>query len=343
MELVNPTPLVLQAVPLQVRRNGFILVLIVKGTFEVCADGRLRLADQQLPVLFGDEYNSPEQGGSVRFESDLVPFKPRADIILAGQAHAPQGRLTTHMEVSLQVGTCQRSVVVFGDRYWDATTGHTRMTPAKPFTTMPLVYERAFGGMDTLNGAVFEANPVGRGFLVKRPPHEHPFPLPNLEDPDHLIRTWQDRPPPAGFGVVGKTWQPRTAYLGTYDEQWQEELAPGPPKDFRSDFFNAAPVGLQVRGYLQGDETLKLINLTPDGMLGFRLPGRRILAHVTLTQRDDQGYPLEASTRSETPAMRLDTLGLLPDQRQFFMVWRGHCRIGDLTAREVDQVEVRLR
>lgn len=342
MELVNPTPLVLQAVPLQIRRNGFILVLIVKGTFAVRGDGRLRLADEQLPVLFGDEYNDPEQGGSVRFESDLVPFKPRADIILAGQAYAPQGRPTTHLEVGLQVGNCRRSVVVFGDRYWDADSGHTRMTPTKPFTTMPLVYERAFGGMDELNGAAFEANPVGRGFLVKRPPNEHPFPLPNLENPDHLIRTWQDRPPPAGFGVVGKTWQPRAGHLGTYDEQWQEELAPGPPKDFRSDFFNAAPVDLQVQGYLQGDETVKLINLTPDGMLGFRLPGRRIQARVTLTQRDDEGYPLDAGTRIEEPAMRLDTLGLLPDQRRFFMVWRSHCRIDDLTAREVDRVEIGL-
>lgn len=343
MELINPTPLVLQAIPQQIRRNGFILVLIVKGTFEVRGDGRLKLATEQLPVLFGDEYNDPDQGGSVRFEADLTPFKPRTDIILAGHAHSPLGKPTTHLEVGLQVGTRKHALVVFGDRYWDANTVHDGMTPTEPFTTMPLVYERAFGGMDELNGAVYEANPVGRGFMVDRPPDDHPFPLPNLERPDQLIRTWQDRPPPAGFGVVGKTWQPRAGHLGTYDEQWQETLAPGPPKDFRSDFFNSAPAELQIQSYLRGDEPVQLTNLTPDGLLRFQLPGLQIQAGVTRTERDERGYSQEGTTRTHEPAMHLDTLGLLPDQRRFFLVWRGHCPIGDLTAQDVDRVEIRAK
>lgn len=339
MELINSTPLLAQSVPLQIRRNGFILLILVKGTFTVRRDGRLRLADEPQPILFGDEYHDPEQGGSVRFESDLVPFKPKADILLAGHAYAPGGRAIPHLETSVQVGSRQQTVVIFGDRYWDPVGNHNYMTPTQPFTTLPLVYERAFGGMDTLNGAVYAANPVGRGFRAKRPPDDQPFPLPNLERPDQLIQTWQDRPLPAGFGVIGKSWQPRIAYLGTYDESWEQEQSPGPPRDFRSDYFNAAPPERQVAGYLRGDEAIQLINVTPDGRLQCQLPGLQIQASVTITEKDADGHPVGA-TRTETPNLHLDTLGLLPDQRQVCLVWRGHCRVSELSAQEVDQIVI---
>ncbi|MDX1606085.1 MAG: DUF2169 domain-containing protein, partial [Candidatus Competibacterales bacterium] len=145
------------------------------------------------------------------------------------------------------------------------------------------------------------------------------------------------------FGCCGKNWEPRMGYLGTYDEQWQQERAPGPPRDFRSDFFNAAHPDLQVAGYLSGDEPVELDNLSPEGRLRFRLPGVRLTARVTRTERDADGWPQTETTRTETPELRLDTLGLLPDERRFFLVWRGHSPIADLTAQEIDRVEITAR
>ncbi len=34
-------------------------------------------------MAFGDEFNDEENGGSVKFESDVAPFKPKADIVAA--------------------------------------------------------------------------------------------------------------------------------------------------------------------------------------------------------------------------------------------------------------------
>lgn len=340
MELINPTPLLLETLPLQIRREGFILLILLKGTFLVRDDGRLKLDPEPLPVFYGDEYIDPDSAGSVRFESDLAPFKPRADVLLVGHAYAPLGRPTAKLEVGLRVGARQRHIVVFGDRWWHTQGGHPLISAPQPFITMPLFYERAFGGQDAASGETFMPNPVGRGFLSQRPDPEQRVPLPNLEWPGQLIQHWEDHPAPAGFGVYGKNWQPRAGHLGSYDEQWQRERAPGPPRDFRSDYFNCAHPDLQIAGYLHGDEPVELVNLTPESRLAFRLPGLRPTIRVTRSERDEQGHSQPDTTRTDTLTLNLDTLCLLPEQRRFYLVWRGHCPINDLTAREIDRIEL---
>lgn len=46
---------------------------------------------------------------------------------------------------------------------------------------------------------------------------------PRLEDPDRLIRSRADRPPPACFGPIAPGWPARSALLGSYDKSWQDE------------------------------------------------------------------------------------------------------------------------
>ncbi|MDH3604623.1 MAG: DUF2169 domain-containing protein, partial [Candidatus Tectomicrobia bacterium] len=134
----------------------------------------------------------------------------------------------------------------------------------------------------------------------------------------------------------------------TYDETWRKERSPRPPADFSFDFHNAAHPDLQVQGYLSGTETVEMHHLTPDGYLRFHLPGVQVAAEVTksdellpvtLPERpDENGQRTKASVEPVT--MYLDTLCLMPDEKRFYLVWRGVCRVMDLTAIEVQKIHI---
>ena len=66
----------------------------------------------------------------------------------------------------LRVGDSKKLVAVLGDRVWRGSNP----TPPQPFVSIPLVYERAYGGSYTAGERLFceERNPVGVGFLGKR-------------------------------------------------------------------------------------------------------------------------------------------------------------------------------
>jgi hypothetical protein len=77
---------------------------------------------------------------SVRFESDLVPRKPCADVVVVGRAHAPERRPVTQVAAGIRVGNLRHAVAVVGDRVWEyQTLGPPTMSSPKPFTTMDLV------------------------------------------------------------------------------------------------------------------------------------------------------------------------------------------------------------
>ncbi|MCP4712852.1 MAG: DUF2169 domain-containing protein, partial [Planctomycetes bacterium] len=237
--------------------------------------------------------------------------------------------------VGIKVGQTMKVIRIFGDRKWSFPT-RLAMVPIisgpEPFTKMPLAYERAYGGIDEKNGGWCTENPVGTGFVSKKSKDVlHNLPLPNLEDPNNLITSWNSRPKPVGFGFIGKAWQPRASYAGTYNEKWQNERAPAPPDDFNPLFYNGAHPDLQVPGYLKGDDEVQLVNLTPDGHRQFNLPGVRPI--ITVTRQDN------TSKQLDTP---LDTLVFLTDEDRFYMVWRGSYLLQDETTEEIKTVTIEM-
>ncbi len=78
--------------------------------------------------------------------------------------------------MGVRIGPCQKTLQVFGERVWVQGVLELRPLEPRPFESMPLVYERSYGG------AAEPRNPVGRGFYASaRAAVEQP--LPNLEDP----------------------------------------------------------------------------------------------------------------------------------------------------------------
>src|SRR5262249_24214192 len=155
----------------------------------------------QLP-LFESDIPGETDPSSVRFESDLVPFKPCTDVVLVGCAHAPGGRPVTQLVAGLRVGDLRDGAVGIGDRTWETSRLQApTISPPQPFVSMDLVYERAFGGFDGPAGRHCPENHLGTGFIGKNTVERvDGLRLPNLEDPRDLIHAWDSRPRPVGFG-----------------------------------------------------------------------------------------------------------------------------------------------
>lgn len=303
------------------------LYVIVRASFDI--GPRWTLADEQPPPVEADVYWGEPETSSLKYASDYHVGKPGTDIVMLGRACAADRRAVTELDVSLSVGELRKTIRVYGDRHWR----NGAISAPLPFETMPLVYEKAFGGKYLVDGeieSVDERNPVGCGYAGQRSAEKmEAVPLPNLEDPNHLIASISDRPPPAGFGFYAPAWKPRVAFAGTYDAVWQKERAPFLPRDFDRRFLNMAHPDLICRYFLQGGERVTIHGMHPDGVLDFELP------RITLKSR------IRRSGRDHAADFVLETLLLEPNQYRLSMVWKAAhpCARG---AQEIERIRVAL-
>ena len=256
------------------------------------------------------EYNGEPASSSVKYESDLILTKTTTDVIVLGHAYAPNDRPVTETEVEIRVGSVHKVLRVTGDRTW---TAEGISSPAA-FIKMPLVYERAFGGVDQKSTRPDRdwdwRNPIGTGFATSRD-NLTGCALPNIEYPTDFVSTWKDRPLPAGFGPIGSHWQPRARFAGTYDDRWLKERQPLLPEDFDERFFQCTPQDQQTSAFLRGGEPVVLRGLTPSGELRFLLP--KIFLGFETRFYD--------GTRQFHQYRRLHTVILEPDYPRVSLVW----------------------
>ena len=284
------------------------LYVMVRATFNI--GKQWTLADKQPAPAMADEYWTEPGKSSIKYGSESHLGKASSDIIMLGHACSPNNQDVQQLDVGLSVGQVNKTVRIFGDRQWQDGV----ITKPKPFKTMAMIYEKAFGGATFVDGvlaAVEERNPLGRGFAGQRKTKDmNGVPLPNLEDPANLISSTEQRPTPACFAVSAPHWQPRAAYAGTYDEVWQTTRAPYVPEDFDKRFFNMAHPDLVYPGFLQGGEPVEISNMHPRGALKFALPQVRLSTTVNMA-----GEALR-------PGFNLETIILEPNELRLSMVWR---------------------
>ena len=297
-----------------------LLVVLVKATYNFTEDGRLMMADEQQPICMQGEYFGEPDKSSLKLAPEANPYKLATDIAVIGQAVAPGGKPVTQLDVSVRVGPVQRTVRVFGNRFWQHQVIDNQVqwvpTNPEPFTVMPVVYELAYGGQDTSpenekNHEVCEANPVGLGMIAKNSQQLHGAKLPNIEDPTQLIHHCMDRPAPAGFGFIAPHWQPRRNMAGTYDDNWEKTRMPLLPSDFDRRFYNASNPLLNPQGFLQGSEVVEIFNMTTKGKAQFQLPGRKPKMQIYM-----------AGVEPEDLEVTLDTIFINTHEQQLQMLWR---------------------
>ena len=327
LQLKNKTPFEAGIAVLPDQNGVDSLIIIIKATFSL--NGKVDVAAEQVPLIYADEYWGEPGQSSLKYASEMHLLKPATDIALVGHAQAFDRRPVHQFDVTLSAGNLRKVMRVSGDRWWISS----RPTPPRPFETMPLVYERAFGGLHKINDEVlFEPrNPVGSGFAGKRKNRElDKLPLPNLEDPRSLISSPGDCPPPAGYGFIAPSWLPRKIYAGTYDEKWQKNRAPFLPADFDSRFFNAAHTELVSNGYFKGGEPIEAVNVCAQGHLRFKLPICQMETSVSV------------AGKKENPTLNLETVLIEPDELRFSMLWRGALAC-DKKALKIEQINIDLQ
>ena len=313
MEIIAPTSFSVAALGTKLSSLNWAAVFVVKASFAISTDGSVDMLEEA-DTLSGDVFVDDDPDSSCLYESDFAPYKPKTDLIFSGKCYAPGSEPVKVCQAEFRVGGCGKSLFVFGDRYWHRSpAGGWSMSEPEPFTEMELIWSNSFGGPG------LKDNPQGKGACqIDMAGGIKIWPLPNIEDPSCLIRSVKDRPPPVGFGPLGRTWPMRmSGKIGTYDQEWLENRWPWFPADFDWSYFNCASPDMQVEGYLKGDEQVYLKNLHPEHPeFRFELPGvrPRLFTYEKL-DGDELAF-------SEVPLV-LDTLWVQMEKERVHLVWRG--------------------
>lgn len=251
----------------------------------------LQPAARQKSISRGERFQAGPESALLVDQQALLA-RPGADIALYGKARTPGAEPLQEMETLLKVGALEKRLRVYGDRVWKRRLMGLVPAAPLPFTEMPLTYERAFGGWGRgplgRRGVLDRRNPVGVGYYESKGAATGQ-PLPNLENPNALIRRVTDRPFPAAYGLISPTWASRAPFAGTFDAFWQSERAPLWPRDIKPQFFQAAHPDLQALNPLRGDEFVSLAGFNHEGSVQFYLPGLEFHCRCVFRSRRENG------------------------------------------------------
>lgn len=271
---------------------------------------------------------------------DYWMIKPEGEVLATGSCFsgaAPKQESYVRVAVRTAEQTdkdkpfIDRRLMVYGNRKW----GVSGMTPPEPFTEMRVDYSRAFGGEKD------DRNPVGRGLSPIEEDGATFHPLPNVEDPRHLIRNKGDRPPPASPGPMDPTWPANFKKIGSYDFDYAKKHAPGFADDIDFGMFNVAVPEQRLAGkFWNGDERIRVENMHPDKpVLELELPA--FIAR-TFVRTTPQYAKTDAEKDLAEVSMRLDTVHLFPRHERALLVYRGLREIHTADATDIDTVMVAL-
>ncbi len=329
--------------PGQTPYGEYILSVLLKRTYDIVPDKPCIRAEFDQALVPGDVTWGNPMNTTIRYESDFIPYKTGTDVVFNGQVYAPDGRPAANCSAAVKVADRQKSIQVFGDREVRfVKNGTPEISDPVPFETMDLRYERAYGGTDVYSDKKtiypYPRNPLGRGFVVAHTRQNiDQLELPNLEDPQDLLSAdrlciqeyahWERQPRPVGFGWFPKTYRPRSelagimpadraleqelrkAYAAFLPSQHREVYLNSGLRDMDFGFFNGASEGL-VFDYLKGDEQIATVNLGPEGIVRFQLPG------------DAPIIGLDIGEGLQKPQTVIHTVMIHMEERQVDIVWR---------------------
>ena len=250
---------------------------------------------------------------------DHCMWKPRGELLVTGHCYPPGKKAAPYAHVKVSLGPVDKTLYVIGDRTW----GLMGPSDPAPFTQMSVDWPHAFGGEK------YPQNPVGKGLSpIKTEAGQTIHPLPNVEDPRHVVKSKGDKPEPAGLGPVDLTWPHHFAKMGTYDKKWLEEQFPGFALDIDFGVFNVAPSDQRLEGFFRGDEAFRVENMHPDkSVIESHLPS--VVARCFLQMSAEQGDDLV-----EIP-LHLETVQLFPHLERGIVFFRGIHEIQEADASDV--------
>ena len=290
-------------------RDGMTMAVVcVRATYNLSAEGSLSLSGSQ-EIMYSDVYADQTEFAPLLHASDLIGYKPAADVTVLGYAHAPGGKPAESWTVAIGVGRYGAALRVHGPRQWEPTLKRLRPTwklgPSEPVARVPLDYRLASGGRyaGDPEGDSDRRNLIGPGLLHPDwTPHGRPLRAPQIDSEDAPVGDPFGRPEPQGFGPVPPFWRWREQHMGTRDETWQRHRLPQPPSDFDYRSEQVAHPNL-VLSRLVGDETVALRGLLPGIRRLDFAPARRCDPGASpLVRRPAGGRAPDARRPSPRPA-----------------------------------------
>ncbi len=267
---------------------SFALTMVAKVTFRLMP-GESPLDDEPEDIYASDSYWDDNRSRSLVQATDLSPGKARPEVLLVGSAYAPDHVPVRSLCARLRMGSVDKSIRVHGDRWFEPDG---RPSDPRPFTRLPLSWERAAGGPDT-------DNPVGiRTGSAATTDRWGRAQAPNQELLGALASNRSRVIPPAGFGPIAPAWQPRASRLAYCAPSWDpEKWAEGPlPREVDFGYWNVAPADQHLSA-LRGDEPIFLENLDRrHAQLSTRLAKVEVRARLDATNGASRGLPLSPDT-----------------------------------------------
>jgi hypothetical protein len=298
------------------------LLVVIKQTWQIGANGKPPRPAKAVPLEYADLHVGEPGESPPLYECDFVLKKNRCDVLFNATAYAPDDKPLTHLAAGYRIDVHQKAVRIVGPRFWKKTLIGVQATDPKPFTTMPLHYGLAFGGVRPRKKGnqelfdTYEQNPVGTGYAATQSdPELVGMPLPCLEpfDPKiKLLSSPTEAYPAVALSAVARHWLPRRQYSGTYDAKWKRDVFPFLPEDFDERYNQAAPEDQQIP-YPQGGEQVTLMNM---------MRGRREVSFKLPRLTNMPVRVLLSDYTVEHPQAVADTLYFEPDQERFSVVWR---------------------
>ncbi len=279
------------------------VTLMVKATFQFCADGPMTLVSPE-PLLTEDHHLRDQALYSLTGVEETVPQLQQPEVVFYGCAYAPPGcdQGVTQSTVRLVLSRDDHSLidkqlVVYGNREPGGQS--------EPFQRLRLGYKCALGGIG------FEENPIGLGLGGS----DHQLPnVVSATDPTGEV---------VGFSPIPATFPSRKRRLGKLPSIALEQRIVDLPPDFDWSYFQAAPPDQRL-GSLRGDEWLQLEGVTAGRRtLRTRLPGLNAVSRV---------YGHQTAGAPDYVPLVLDLLTINAERGVCWLVWRGSFPIIDEAA-----------
>ncbi len=258
---------------------------------------------------------------------DLSVPKLVPEVLVSGYAYTNHQQDKTSCAVKLQLADLQKTLTVFGDRYWL----DRRPTPPQPFEKIRLDWQHAYGGP-----AVAE-NPLGMGTVEELINGVQTKRLANIEAPGRQPASPKQAVPPVGFGAIPPDWPQRTSLMGKqYGKEYLEKDYPGFAKDTDWRYFNAAPPDQRWEGRqaLPDGAAYELWNMHPQiPILRGNLPRWRVRSFVRHTP---------SGPELREVALRLSTAWFFPHLERVVMFWHGTFPIVEDDAADIELIMAAL-
>lgn len=297
MTPVVPEPFELVTLPWESQPGRWSMTVCLRATFALVHGGECEPLEPQASSHTVDG-SWDEAHEKILHLADLVPFKPRADVVVLGHVWSPWSRPVRALVARVRVGSLAKAVRVVGDRPWRWIGGRWVGSEARPFTRMPLRWEGALRSAEV---------PVGLD--PQAPPVDGAPAGPTFESVDGRL---------PGFGLVPPGWPQRYGLVDEDALEWALSFAGGgpvagaPPPRFPFQFFNVAPADQQL-DLVRPGAPLVLEHLSARWpMIATHLPSLRPrVARAT------------GPGRRADVALRCDTLWIDSDRGSITMLWRG--------------------